>query len=415
VLAQTLGSGGAFLLLLQLFMAITSTGSAEIIAVSSIITYDVYYTYLNPELKHHREGLRSIFYSCVGDVELFELTKIQELLHTLYDRGFFDKSLSEKETINLIAALNGATALDDTIEIKDLYDALNRSVSSNSIEGPILLRVSKAFTLVYALFMGFLSVFLQQLGFGLGWVYMSMGVIIGSAVGPASLSILLETANGKFIALGAVGGLVLGVFFWFLQAAVEFGEVTIDTLGKDMPFVAGNVAAIMGGLLIALLGSLAQPDKEFKWHMLNDRIPLVDDIEPPKDDDETGVRLLRQVKIAYLASLTLTFVLIILWPLPMHFGGGVFSQGGFTFWVILEMVWAVSGGIVIIVLPAYETIRDMRESRKQLMMATSERRLRNGNTISCEFVEKTEKQRLVDRHLLPAPGAAPKNEEAVAV
>jgi hypothetical protein len=99
----------------------------------------------------------------------------------------------------------------------------------------------------------------------------------------------------------------------------------------------------------------------------------------------------------------------------MHFGGGVFSQGGFTFWVILEMVWAVSGGIVIIVLPAYETIRDMRESRKQLMMATSERRLRNGNTISCEFVEKTEKQRLVDRHLLPAPGAAPKNEEAVDV
>jgi hypothetical protein len=394
VLAQTLGSGGAFLLLLQLFMAITSTGSAEIIAVSSIITYDVYYTYLNPELKHHREGLRSIFYSCVGDVELFELSKIQELLHMLYDRGFFDKSLSEKETINLIAALNGATALDDTIEIKDLYDALNRSVSSNSIEGPILLRVSKAFTLVYALFMGFLSVFLQQLGFGLGWVYMSMGVIIGSAVGPASLSILLETANGKFIALGAVGGLVLGVFFWFLQAAVEFGEVTIDTLGKDMPFVAGNVAAIMGGLLIALLGSLAQPDKEFKWHMLNDRIPLVDDIEPPKDDDESGARLLRQVKIAYLASLTLTFVLIILWPLPMHFGGGVFSQGGFTFWVILEMVWAVSGGIVIIVLPAYETIRDMRESRKQLMMATSERRLRNGNTISCEFAEKSKEDRL---------------------
>ena len=31
------GQGGAFILLLQLFMAITSTGSAEIIAVSSLI------------------------------------------------------------------------------------------------------------------------------------------------------------------------------------------------------------------------------------------------------------------------------------------------------------------------------------------------------------------------------------------
>ncbi|CAE8619646.1 unnamed protein product, partial [Polarella glacialis] len=51
VLSKVMGSSGAFILLLQLFMAITSTGSAEIIAVSSILTYDIYYTYLNPELK----------------------------------------------------------------------------------------------------------------------------------------------------------------------------------------------------------------------------------------------------------------------------------------------------------------------------------------------------------------------------
>ena len=56
-------------------------------------------------------------------------------------------------------------------QVKDLLNALNRSVSSNSIEGPILLRVSKFFTFIYALFMGFLAVFLQELGLGLGWVY----------------------------------------------------------------------------------------------------------------------------------------------------------------------------------------------------------------------------------------------------
>ena len=50
-IVETLGSGGAFALLMQLFMAVTSTGSAEVIAVSSILTYDLYWTYLNPELK----------------------------------------------------------------------------------------------------------------------------------------------------------------------------------------------------------------------------------------------------------------------------------------------------------------------------------------------------------------------------
>ena len=40
---------GAWMILVQLFMAVTSTGSAELIAVSSIITYDIYQTYINPD------------------------------------------------------------------------------------------------------------------------------------------------------------------------------------------------------------------------------------------------------------------------------------------------------------------------------------------------------------------------------
>ena len=37
-----LGSGGAIVLTIMLFMAVTSAGSAELIAVSSIISYDIY-------------------------------------------------------------------------------------------------------------------------------------------------------------------------------------------------------------------------------------------------------------------------------------------------------------------------------------------------------------------------------------
>lgn len=43
-----LGSGGAGLMLLLLFMAVTSSTSAELIAVSSLITFDVYKTYIKP-------------------------------------------------------------------------------------------------------------------------------------------------------------------------------------------------------------------------------------------------------------------------------------------------------------------------------------------------------------------------------
>ena len=44
-----IGNGGGTLVMIQLTMAILSTGSAECIAVSSLLSYDVYRTYINPE------------------------------------------------------------------------------------------------------------------------------------------------------------------------------------------------------------------------------------------------------------------------------------------------------------------------------------------------------------------------------
>ena len=43
-----LGRGGAILMVIMLFMAVTSSGSAELVAVSSLFTYDVYRTYIKP-------------------------------------------------------------------------------------------------------------------------------------------------------------------------------------------------------------------------------------------------------------------------------------------------------------------------------------------------------------------------------
>lgn len=46
-----LGKGGAVLMLILLFMAVTSSTSAELIAVSSLLTFDVYKIYINPSAR----------------------------------------------------------------------------------------------------------------------------------------------------------------------------------------------------------------------------------------------------------------------------------------------------------------------------------------------------------------------------
>lgn len=56
-----LGKGGAAATLLMVFMAVTSASSAELIAVSSIFTYDIYRTYFKPDAS----GKRLIYVSHV--------------------------------------------------------------------------------------------------------------------------------------------------------------------------------------------------------------------------------------------------------------------------------------------------------------------------------------------------------------
>jgi len=283
---------------------------------------------------------------------------IQAVIDALSKAGFFEQVPSSQELEKFGRLLGVVTSAEGTITVTDLYNCVNKAVASNNIEGKILLRVSKFFTGIFALFMGFIAVFLLASPVdSLGHVYMSMGVLVGSAVGPAALTILMERANGKAVAAGAIGGFVLGILGWTLRALDEFDEVDYGTMMADWPWVVGNLCAILGGGLIALTGSLIAPDNEFRWAMLNDRIPLVDDVEPPKDDKETDDKMNQQVKIAIAASVVLTIVLLVLWPLPLHAGGGVFSEAGFSVWVVLQFLWAIIGGAVIIILPGYEIVR----------------------------------------------------------
>ena len=76
-----------------------------------------------------------------------------------------------------------------------------------------------------------------------------------------------------------------------------------------------------------------------------------------KDEAETEAKLYLHYKLAVGASVALTFILIIAWPFPMMWGLGAFGKGRFTSWVVVEILWAVIGGVVIIGLPAYETVR----------------------------------------------------------
>jgi hypothetical protein len=253
---------------------------------------------------------------------------------------------------------------------------------SAAYEGKILVRMSRFFTCVFTIFMGFLAILLNQLGLGLGWVYPAMGNIIGSAVGPVALAILYEKANGKVCTAAAIIGFLLAMMSWVWKTANDseckdsldalcntwdgvVGSnataqaaclsmskcgVTIDNMGALYPNLVGNIVAICTSGFIAVVGSLIMPDNEFKWEKLSE-IDVVDDVIPELKEDEQPEMLKKHATRANIQALVLTIILVVIWPIPQHWSQGVFTQTGFAMWIGCAFCWALIAGLVIIILP----------------------------------------------------------------
>ena len=273
-----LGEVGAIMVLVMLFMAVTSAGSAELIAVSSLITYDVYRTYKNPQ----------------------------------------------------------AT-------------------------GKQLLKVSRTVIVIFGLGMGALAALLLSMGLSLGFVYLAMGILIGSAVIPIALTIAWSKTTRAGAVSGALIGVVLALITWTSIAAAESptGSVDIASLGGAFPMLYGNVVAILSSGLICVIVSLAQ-NKKYDFKLMN---PLMQIVEADMTDQvkkqidaaaEDEVTLKKAYKHSLIGGGLLTIICVVIWPLPLYFSGYVFDINFFGFWVMIAVVWVSCAAAVIIFMPIIE-------------------------------------------------------------
>jgi Na+/proline symporter len=389
VAVEMQGQAGAWILLIMLFMAIVSTGCAEIIAVATIMTYDVYCEYLNPELKAERMRGRQIFYATMMgmkanfDPEGKDLVTVEEISNGSIERvslSQVDQKLTELE-MNLIlpggkkftaGAANAIEKLlqpykeaDDTVTFELFYYAIqSKALCKCSHESDVLMRVMKFFCCCFAVFMGFLAVFLQTLGLGLGFVYMSMGIFVGPAVFPAAMAILMETANKTWCTIGAIAGLFGGLTTWVLVAYSMYGKLTVATLSDDYSFLWSNVVSICFSGLVAIAGSLANPDETFKWKHLAAQLPLVDDMPPPIEKGKTAADLEELLKKSYNRSVFMANFLFIflclIFPVGLYFSGMVFGSTMFTIWIAVFAGWCYIGGLVVMILPIVDFKKDLQ-------------------------------------------------------
>lgn len=299
--SQMLGDIGAILLLTVLFTAVTSAGSAELVAVSSLVTYDVYRTYVKP-----------------------------------------------------------------------------------SSSGRELMKISRLAILGFGFGMGILASMLILLGASLQYLYLVMGILIGSAVIPITIAIIWKKANKNAAILGALLGLVCGVSAWLTSASILYGEITMSSTGQNGPLLIGNLTAISAGGIISIVGSIIRPEN-FNFEVIKQRILVVDSrirsrIE--KDTDETFLK--NAAKFSYRYAIALTFILVLIWPLPLYFSGYIFSLFVYHIWIGIAIAWATGAAILIITLPLIEARIAILEVFRRITTLSLSRKMARGSSRSRE-------------------------------
>lgn len=270
VATHLFGKAGSVMMAIMLFMAITSTGSAEGIAVSSLVAYDIYREYINPK-------------------------------------------------------------------------ATGREV----------LIVSRIVVVVFGAIMGGLSVGLHHMGLNLGWVYMFMGNVIGSAVAPLWFLLTWKDANAFGAIAGAWGGMVMAITTWLVYAHLQSGEINVESLGKLEPNLAGNLVAICSSALIHVLCSLARPQK-YDYKSMGEIKMLEDDKRGLDEADFTSDFLDEAKRWIQKWGWAFSIIMVLIWPV-LSVPAGVFSKGYFAMWVFLSLTWSFVATCVIIALPIAES------------------------------------------------------------
>ncbi|MFB5647430.1 MAG: sodium:solute symporter family protein, partial [Candidatus Nitrosomaritimum yanchengensis] len=311
-----MGDVGAILILTILFTAVTAAGSSQLVSVSSLVTYDVFRTYLKP-----------------------------------------------------------------------------------SSSGRELMRISRFTILGFGVGMGLLASVLFQSGFSLQYVYLMMGILIGSAVAPISFALLWKKTNKYAATSAAIVGLVCGVLSWFLSANFMFGEITISSTGNFLPLLIGNVVSITVSLGITIIGSMIKSEN-FDFRIMRQKILVVDDkIRSMLKHDTDEVLLQKSLKFCKRVGFSITIFLVIVWPASFYLTEFVFEEQSFHIWIWLAIVWAFGAAGIIIFLP-------LIEARTSISEILHKANMNSEMIIESDYSYSTKPDLPVMKILVPVDGSA---------
>lgn len=72
----------------------------------------------------------------------------------------------------------------------------------------------------------------KDIGISMGYLYLMMGVIISSAVLPATLTLMWSKQNMIAATLSPILGLVSSLIAWLVTAKKQYGNLSVESTSK---------------------------------------------------------------------------------------------------------------------------------------------------------------------------------------
>jgi urea-proton symporter len=256
--------------------------------------------------------------------------------------------------------------------------------------------MSHASCVVYSIFMAAFSVGLFYAGISMGWLYLFMGVIISSAVLPASLTLLWKDQNWIAAALSPVLGLTVSLIAWLVTARKDCGGLTVECTGSNYPMLAGNVAALLSPVVFIPILTFAFGKQNYDWVSMM-AIRLGDDTDiaasahidlelvpghhKPSASATTAAaaaaateaeaeqaKLKKSAFIARTVTVVMTLILLVLWPMPLYGSSYIFSKKFFTGWVTVGILWLFCSTACVGVFPLWQGRKTMAHTVKSMWL-----------------------------------------------
>lgn len=377
LIAETvLGSAGGILVLTMGAMALMSTGSGEVMAMSSIIVYDIYQTYIKP----FRAGLTEIDCVLCGKRKKDVVKK------------------KHKNNANNTSVRCECTDVSYCQPCKDDMKARSGpKTNGNKIpygcpthgryrEYQDSLIGFKDWTIVMVTISIIpLGLVVFETGIDLNWIFYSGAIVTIPCFPAVILSIIWVKATGQGLISGGIAGLICGIAATLATATMYEGGLNnflINTV-QNYAILAGTCssfgASLIGCIVVSLLTNdiKSVDDENMEWQKMYD-------IENPLNPWENNYReelkgltydgkptfeqmasTFRKAKlVAYVGGATCIIVFAIIFPGIM----AIFPKMDltqFSFWIWGTQLFAVIMALIVVIAPMSEEIyKIMKEYKK---------------------------------------------------